>query len=162
MSNSLIHSFKPVIFKDTTTLILGSFPSLKSIENNFYYSNPQNQFWKILSIITGYPHLIKDQKMWLLKKTNIGLWDMLRSYNIEHKSVDRDIYDEDINDIAYLLEKHPHINKIAFTGRKSEYLFEHHFGYLEIERVYLPSPSIFHSKIDIENKAIIYKEKLDI
>ena len=162
MCSYVKHPFKPIIFKDTTTLILGSFPSVKSIEHNFYYSNPKNQFWKILSIITGYPHLIKDQKMWLLKKTNIGLWDMMMSYNIENKSLDVDIYNEDINDIASLLESNPSINQVAFTGRKAEYLFEHHFGDLDIKKIYLPSPSSSYSKIDIENKAIIYKEKLDI
>jgi hypoxanthine-DNA glycosylase len=150
MSTYISHPFKPIIFKDTKILILGSFPSPISIKNNFYYSNPKNQFWKILSSITGYPYLIKDQKMWLLKKTNIGLWDMMRSDN------------EDINDIASLLEKYPHINKIAFTDRKAEKLFEYHFGYLEIEKINLPSPSSSYSKIDIENKAIIYKEKLEL
>ena len=62
MSEAITHPFSPVVFKDTKILILGSFPSIKSIENNFYYTHPQNQFWKILSSITAYPINNRDQK----------------------------------------------------------------------------------------------------
>ena len=43
-SKNLKHPFKPIVFKDTETLILGTFPSIKSFENNFYYAHPRNQF----------------------------------------------------------------------------------------------------------------------
>jgi len=62
MSVTISHPFSPIIFKDTKTLILGSFPSIKSIENNFYYTHPQNQFWKILSSITSYPIITEIKK----------------------------------------------------------------------------------------------------
>ncbi len=52
MNDILEHPFKPIVFKDTETLILGSFPSIKSFENNFYYAHPRNQFWKILENVT--------------------------------------------------------------------------------------------------------------
>ena len=44
-----VHSINPIIDKNSEILILGSFPSVKSRENNFFYMHPQNRFWKILS-----------------------------------------------------------------------------------------------------------------
>ena len=64
MDNEILeHPFKPIVFKNTKTLILGSFPSIKSFENNFYYAHPRNQFWKILEALTGYPVNNRDQKI---------------------------------------------------------------------------------------------------
>lgn len=45
------HPFEPVYNINSTILILGSFPSIKSREINFYYGHPQNRFWKILELI---------------------------------------------------------------------------------------------------------------
>ena len=159
--STLSHPFPPIIFKDTKTLILGSFPSIQSFEKNFYYAHPRNQFWQILSIITGYPAIIKDQRIWLLKQTKLGLWDMIHSCSREN-SLDSTLYDEEVNDIPTLLEEHPTIEKIAFTGRKSQQLFELHYGYLDTERVYLPSPSAAYAKMRIEEKVEIYKKSLSL
>ena len=49
---------------------------------------------------------------------------------------------------------------VAFTGKKAEALFKTHFSHLEIETVYLPSPSAAYAKMSMENKAKIYKDKL--
>jgi len=157
----LRHPFDPIVFNDTKVLILGSFPSIKSFENNFYYAHPRNQFWKILSSLTGYPANTKDQRIWLLKEARLGLWDMIRSCSREN-SLDSSLEEEEVNDIPALLERYPSIEKIAFTGRKAEALFELNFGYLEIERVYLPSPSSAYAKMTIEQKAETYREKLGL
>lgn len=156
---SLIHPFEPVVFKDTEVLILGSFPSIHSFEKNFYYAHSRNQFWKILSTITGYPALTRDQRMWLLKETKLGLWDMIHSCSREN-SLDSTLEEEEVHDIPTFLERHPSIKSIAFTGRKAQALFETHFDYLEIERVYLPSPSAAYAKISFEAKVALYREKL--
>ncbi len=153
------HPFEPILFGDTRVLILGSFPSIKSIENQFYYSHPQNQFWKIISMVTGYPTLIKDQKIWVLKESRFGLWDIIKD-TYRDSSLDSSLYDEEPNDIPTILEAYPSIEKIAFTGRKAQEVFELNFGYLSIPRVYLPSPSSAYAKMSIERKAIIYKERL--
>ena len=155
----LVHPFKPIIFKETQTLILGSFPSIQSFENDFYYAHPRNQFWRILQAITAYPINNRDQKLWLLKEAKLGLWDMIASCEREN-SLDKSIEDEQVNDIADFLQKHSSIKKIAFTGKKAEALFELHFGYLDIERVYLPSPSGAYAKMCIEEKSLIYQERL--
>ena len=45
------HTFEPVYDKNSKILILGSFPSVKSRENNFYYGHPQNRFWKVIAAV---------------------------------------------------------------------------------------------------------------
>lgn len=155
----LVHPFEPIVFKDTKVLILGSFPSIKSFENNFYYAHPRNQFWKILESVTGYPVNNRDQKMWLLKECQFGLWDMIKECKRDN-SLDSSLENEEVNDIEDFLEVHPSITKLAFTGKKSEALFNTHFSYLDIETVYLPSPSPAYAAMKFEEKVNIYKVKL--
>ena len=159
MSEILEHPFNPIVFKDTETMILGSFPSIKSFENDFYYAHPSNKFWKILQAVTTYPINNRDQKIWLLKECKFGLWDMVRECSRDN-SLDSSLENEEVNDIASFLEAYPSIRKLAFTGKKSEALFKTHFSYLEIETVYLPSPSAAYASMKFEEKVKIYKAKL--
>lgn len=159
MSEVLTHPFKPIVFKDTQTLILGSFPSIQSFEKNFYYAHPRNQFWKILESVTSYPANTRDQRLWLLKECKLGLWDMIKGCSREN-SLDSSLENEEVNDLAAFLEAHPSITKLAFTGRKSEALFKTHFSHLNIETVYLPSPSAAYAKMSFEKKVDEYKKQL--
>ncbi len=160
MSKS-VHPFNPIVFKDSKILILGSFPSLDSFEKSFYYAHPRNQFWRLLSELTAYPINNKDQKIWLLKEAKIALWDMVKSCSRE-SSVDSSLEEIEVNNIATFLEEHPSIEKIAFTGRLAQKLFEMHFSYLEIERCYLPSPSAAYAKMRFEQKLEHYKKILEL
>lgn len=159
MNNTLTHPFKPIVFKDTQTLILGSFPSIQSFEKNFYYAHPRNQFWKILESVTSYPVNNRDQKLWLLKECKLGLWDMVKGCSREN-SLDSSLENEEVNDLAAFLEAHPSITKLAFTGKKAEALFKTHFSHLNIETVYLPSPSAAYAKMSFEKKVAEYKKQL--
>ena len=144
-SEILEHPFNPIVFKDTEILILGSFPSIQSFENNFYYGHPRNQFWKIMEILTGYPINNRDQKIWLLKVAKIGLWDMIASCQ-RNNSLDSSLEDENVNDIEGLLEKYPK--------------FKRHFSHLSIETCYLPSPSPAYAAMNFEQKVVQYRQKL--
>ncbi len=159
MSEVLTHPFKPIVFKDTQTLILGSFPSIQSFEKNFYYAHPRNQFWKILESVTSYPVNNRDQKLWLLKECKLGLWDMIKGCSREN-SLDSSLENEEVNDLAAFLEEHPSITKLAFTGKKAEALFKTHFSHLNVETVYLPSPSAAYAKMSFEKKVAEYKKQL--
>lgn len=112
-----------------------------------------------MQAVTHYPINNRDQKIWLLKEAKFGLWDMIQNCEREN-SLDASLEEESVNDLAAFLEAHPSITKVAFTGKKAEALFETHFAYLEIERVYLPSPSAAYAKMTIAQKTEIYKEKL--
>ena len=160
-SSKLEHPFSPIVFNDAKILILGSFPSIDSFEKSFYYAHPRNQFWKIMSKITGYPINNQDQKIWLLKESKIALWDMVASCYRDN-SLDSSLEDIEVNDIASFLEEHPAITKVAFTGRLSEKLFKMHFGYLDIDRVYLPSPSSAYAKMSLDEKINIYIDRLGV
>lgn len=159
MSETLEHPFNPILFRDTEILILGTFPSVKSFENNFYYAHPRNQFWKIMEAVSGYPVNNRDQKIWLLKKCKLGLWDMVAACQRDN-SLDSSLKDEKVNDIAALLEQYPKIKKVCFTGKKAEALYETYFSHLEAETCYLPSPSPAYAAMSFEEKAVQYAEEL--
>jgi len=162
MSNTkLKHPFQPLVFKDSKVLILGSFPSIDSFEKSFYYAHPRNQFWKILSELSSYPINNRDQKIWLLKVSKIALWDMVKNCTRD-SSLDSSLEEIEVNNLAAFLEEHPSIEKIAFTGRLAERLFKMHFDYLEIESVYLPSPSSAYAKMSFEQKLEKYRALLEI
>ena len=158
-NETLEHPFEPIVFKNTQILILGSFPSIKSFEHDFYYAHPSNQFWKLLQSVTTYPIGNRDQKIWLLKECKFGLWDMVRACQRDN-SLDSSLENEEVNDIASFLEAHPSISKLAFTGKKAEALFKTHFSHLDIETVYLPSPSSAYAAMKFETKAEAYKKTL--
>jgi len=155
------HPFHPIVFQDSKILILGSFPSIDSFEKSFYYAHKRNQFWKILSAITGYPINNRDQKIWLLKQSKIALWDMIKRCSREN-SLDSSLEEIEVNNIAEFLEEYPSIEQVAFTGRLAERLYRLHFDYLGLETIYLPSPSSAYAKMSLQEKIEQYKERLKV
>lgn len=77
------HTFSPVYNEESRILILGSFPSVKSRENQFYYGHPQNRFWKVIAGIfkEPLPQTI-DEKEDLLLRHRIAVWDVIDSCDI--------------------------------------------------------------------------------
>jgi len=153
------HTFKPIIFKSSETLILGSFPSLKSFENSFYYAHPKNQFWKIMSEITSYPARSRDQRIWLLKQCKFALWDVVKSCKRENSS-DSNLKDIEVNDLEALLQEYPNIKRVGFTSKLAQKLYNTHFKNIKIDTFYLPSPSPAYAAMKFEDKVAKYKEIL--
>lgn len=81
------HGFEPVFDAQSRVLILGSFPSVLSRANDFYYGNPQNRFWRVMAQVLGesVPQTI-SQKQELLLIHGIALWDVIESCDIEGSS----------------------------------------------------------------------------
>ena len=77
------HTFESVCDEISDVLILGSFTSIKSREEQFYYGHPQNRFWKILSNLTKekLPITIEDKRAMLLRN-HIAIWDVVASCDI--------------------------------------------------------------------------------
>lgn len=77
------HDFEPVFDENSKVLILGTFPSVKSRENQFYYGHPQNRFWKVIAGLTEseVPQTIEEKKKLLLKH-GIAIWDVIESCDI--------------------------------------------------------------------------------
>ena len=112
--------FPPVIDENTEIMILGSLPSDMSILKGEYYANPQNQFWKIIfAIFNNNEPLYKyNEKLTLLLKNKIGLWDVLTEAH-RQGSLDSNIHGEVLNDFSDLFIAYPKIRKLAFNGDKA-------------------------------------------
>ena len=98
------HPFAPVYDKDSKILILGSFPSVKSREVNFFYGHPHNRFWKVVSRLLNEdePQSVDEKKAFLLRN-RIALWDSIVSCEIEN-SADNTIEKVKPNDISIILK----------------------------------------------------------
>ncbi|WP_456449677.1 DNA-deoxyinosine glycosylase [Hydrogenimonas sp.] len=151
------HPFDPIVDEHSKILILGSFPSLKSFENHFYYAHPRNQFWPILGEIFQKPVTTKEERIALLKSTGIALWDVVEACE-RTNSADVNLRNCRCNDIPALLEKYPAIETVLFTGRKAQQLFERCFPGFEIRKLSLPSPSPAYAAISFEEKLKRWKE----
>lgn len=118
----LTHTFEPVFNKKSKILILGSFPSVKSRENEFYYGHPKNRFWKVLAQILDedVPESIGKKKEFLLSH-HIALWDVIASCDIEASS-DSSIRNVTANDMNVILAKAP-IEAIFTNGAKAHELY---------------------------------------
>ena len=71
------HSFDAYYQHDSQILILGSFPSVKSRKDNFYYAHPNNRFWKVLEQVYQMPCLSLEDKKKCLKTNKIALYDVI-------------------------------------------------------------------------------------
>lgn len=113
------HPFPPLYDSDSKILILGSFPSVKSREQMFFYGHPQNRFWKVISSIIGCdePQNIEEKKQMLISH-GIALWDVIASCEICGSS-DSSIKNAVANDISIVL-KAAKIRTIFVNGKTAE------------------------------------------
>lgn len=115
-------TFGPVYNQNSKILILGSFPSVKSREVNFYYGHPQNRFWQLMGKILEckIPVSIEERKSLMLEK-RIALWDTIEECDIVGSS-DASIRNIVPVDIQLVL-KTADITRIYCNGSTSYDLF---------------------------------------
>ena len=141
MKTRLNHPFGPLYDDNSRVLILGSFPSVKSREQNFFYGHPQNRFWKVIAAIFDQtvPQSIEEKKQ-LILGNGLALWDSIASCEITGSS-DSSIRNARANDIRIILDS-CNIDRIYCNGKKSHELYK---KYIEPqtgrEAVCLPSTS---------------------
>ena len=101
----LSHPFAPVFDARSRALVLGSFPSVKSRENEFYYGHPQNRLWRLLARLfsDSVPQTIKEKTAFLLAR-RIALWDVAEIVTITG-SADSTLSAQRLNDIPALLHE---------------------------------------------------------
>ena len=137
----LTHDFGPFFDENSEILILGSFPSVKSREQQFYYGHPQNRFWKLLAVLfcDECPTTI-DEKRVFLKRNHIALWDVIESCEITGSS-DSSIENVTANDLLCIIGSSK-IKRIFVNGKTAEKYYK---KYTEqntgIKAVCLPSTS---------------------
>lgn len=117
------HTFEPVFDGHSRVLILGTFPSVKSREQQFYYGHPQNRFWKVMGRLTGEPVPVTvEEKKELLFRNHIAVWDVIASCDITGSS-DSSIRNVVPADIGRILKEAP-IERIYANGGKAKELYE--------------------------------------
>ena len=147
----LIHPFPPVYDKQSKVLILGSFPSVISRKNHFYYGNPQNRFWRVMEMI--YNDSAEDKMAFALRH-HIALWDVIYSCTITGSS-DSSIRNATVNDIGGLIRK-TKIRAAATTGGYASKLYEQ-CVHLEIPHIALPSTSGANARMSLEDLCRAYR-----
>ena len=146
----LNHPFPPLYTPHSKILILGSFPSVESREQCFFYGHPQNRFWKVVSAVLGCetPDTIEEKKAFLLEH-GIALWDVIASCEITGSS-DTSIKNVIPNDISEILEA-GNIKQIFVNGKTAEKYYK---KYIETEigmkAVCLPSTSPANAAWNVE------------
>jgi hypoxanthine-DNA glycosylase len=156
----LIHPIQPVFDKDSRVLILGSFPSVKSREEGFFYGHPQNRFWKVTAGVCGddVPQTTEEKKAFLLRN-HIALWDVIGSCDIEGSS-DASIKNVTVNDIGLILRT-ADIKAVFLNGKKAYSLYQKYM-YPEIKRegICLPSTSPANAAWSVEKLTHEWKKIL--
>ena len=149
----LYHEFAPLFAASSEILVLGSFPSVKSREQQFYYGHPQNRFWPLVARIFGEempsaeeaPDLTEWKKRLILSH-GLALWDVIESCEIRGSS-DSSIRGAVPNDLPRILDAAP-IRRICLNGKTAARLFDryqreavHGYGIPDGEILVLPSTS---------------------
>lgn len=160
MKTHIIHSIPPFYDAESQILILGSFPSVKSREQMFFYGHPQNRFWKVIAAVFGdeAPKDIPEKKEFL-SKHHIALWDVIGSCDIEGSS-DSSIDNVVANDLSKILKK-TKIRGIFVNGKTAEKYYkkftEQRTG---IKAVCLPSTSPANAAWSVEKLISAWSEEI--
>ncbi len=141
MPESVVHPFEPLYAEDSHTLILGSFPSVRSRERNFYYGHPQNRFWRVIAALYGeaVPATVPE-KTALILGHGLALWDVIQSCEITGSS-DASIRNVRPADLRRVLDRCP-IRRIFCNGQTAFRLYRRYgLPVTGREAVCLPSTS---------------------
>ena len=150
MGDKVTHTFPPIYDQYSKVLILGSFPSVKSREGEFYYHHPQNRFWRVLSTIykEEVPATIPEKKQ-LLLQNKIAVWDVIQSCEITGSS-DSSIRNVLPNNLSTIL-KEAQISSIIANGETAYKLYmKYIYPIIGMEIVKLPSTSPANAAYTLE------------
>ena len=135
------HAFQPVYDSHSTMLILGTMPSPESVRQGFYYSHPQNRFWRLMGALYDEPVPgTPDERREFVLRHGIALWDVLACCEIRG-AADSTIRRPVANDLSPILQAAP-IQRIFTTGKTAFSLYHRLVEpKLHREAIYLPSTS---------------------
>ena len=155
---NITHTFEPVFDENSKILILGTFPSVKSRENHFYYGHPQNRFWKVMAAVmdSTQPQTIEEKKNFLLEN-HIAVWDVIHSCSIEGSS-DSSITDVVPNDFTELFAR-THLLAVAANGTKGYELYQKYvYTVTKREIIKMPSTSPANAAWNLARLTAAYRE----
>ena len=154
------HPIRPVYDENSKILILGSFPSVKSREANFFYGHPQNRFWKVLATVfeADIPNTVEEKRGFLLMH-GVAVWDVIKSCDIVGSS-DSSIKNVVPNDLSEILNS-ADIRQIFVNGKTAE---QYYRRYIEKEigrkAICLPSTSPANAAWNVERLVREWKQIL--
>ena len=147
---TVIHPIPPLYSERSHTLILGSFPSVKSREGEFFYHHPQNRFWRVLAAVLEEPapNTIEEKRALILRH-DLALWDVIGQCTITG-SDDASIRDVVANDLSPILSAAP-VTRIFCNGKTAHKLYVKHLQEKTgIEAMCLPSTSPANAQWKLE------------
>ncbi len=150
MGEIFTHTFEPIFDKNSEILVLGSFPSVKSRENNFYYAHPQNRFWRVVASVYScpVPSSVEEKKNMLLSN-KIAVWDVIKSCEITG-SADSTIKSVIPNDLSEILSV-ADIKKIYANGKTAQSLYNKYIKKnTGVDIISLPSTSPANAAYSLE------------
>lgn len=161
------HPFEPFVPEGSTRLILGSFPGKESTQtnrdNDWFYCAGRNQFWKILEIVFERDLSSKEDKQKLFTDHKIAITDILLSCERkDNKNSDENLINKKYNrEAIHQILSNKSIRKIFFTSKGVHKEFIENFEIPEyVELVVLPTPSPVYRRLNLQEKAEIYKDYL--
>lgn len=151
-----VASFPPQVGEGCRLLVLGTVPSLRSLEMRQSYAHPHNLFWPFMGeLYDAGSDLPYAERIARLHAAGVGIWDVLKHCE-RPGSLDSSIRPESEvpNDIPRLLDAHPTIRAIALNGAKAQQVFARRIGgrirparLADIELLALPSTSPANASI---------------
>ncbi len=166
---STVTGFPPVAGSNAVILILGSMPSISSLEAGQYYAHPRNSFWPVMTtLLAAEPDLDYEQRKALLLNSRIALWDVLNSCQ-RKGSLDSSIKNETIrvNDFNSFFSGHPLIKAVYFNGARAQQEYNKQVlpvldeKFSAIEYIRLPSTSPAMASLSREQKLHRWQVILD-
>lgn len=156
----ICRSFEPIYTPQAQILIVGSMPSVKSLEQAQYYAHPRNAFWRILFDIFSEPLTLDyERKKALIRGHGLALWDAAAICEREG-SLDSDMHDVVYNDFSTLYEVCTDIRTVLCNGATAHSLFLKS-GYAGERRVVrMPSTSPAYT-LPYEKKLALWKRELE-
>ncbi len=152
-AQKIVHPIPPLYDENSEILILGSFPSVKSREAQFFYGHPQNRFWKLLALLfeCDVPQTTEEKRALALSH-GIALWDTIHSCTVKGSS-DSSIRDVVPNDISRIIAE-SRVDKIFANGATSYNLYTKYiFPNTGIGAVKLPSTSPANAAFSLDRLA---------
>src|SRR5690242_7220326 len=74
-----VASFPPQVAEGCRVLVLGTVPSLRSLEMRQSYAHAHNLFWPFMGVLyCAGPDLPYAERIALLQAAGVGIWDVLK------------------------------------------------------------------------------------
>ena len=160
--NYVEHPFPPVVGPGSHVLILGSFPSMRSREEGFFYGHPRNRFWPLLAALYGEdtPPDIPARRDLILRH-GLALWDVIASCRIEGSS-DATVRDAVPVDIRRVLEA-ADIRRVVCNGALSGRLYAQHLQMtVGLEAMVVPSTSPANAAWSLTRLMPVWRDALEL